>query len=396
MSMDLKKIYNGSFASRQRFDDGGSAYTQYDSTGNATPSNYTPGGTTTTFDQAPAAPSGGGSSTDLSPISTTQAQQQSLTNQLEAQHNINAIDSTSSAPSAASGALSSLSGAKGSSVLALISSILGAAGHMQTAKANGTLPKMPGMGGPLPSMPGQGGSTGYGPAGGYNYKNYAGLTAGAPGTGYAPRTQTAGPANYYTYGQGPEQQFFQQVNPQGGPIAPVTHKRGGSVKKFAMGGMVPNAAGPMLQGGPARPPQQPGMMGPMGAPPSPMQRPMMGAPMQNQIMGQNPGMRPGMRPFADGGSAPQEGALSHHSQGSRYVRGPGDGTSDDIPARLANGEYVLSADVVSGLGNGDNNSGAKVLDGFVHSLRTHKAENASKGKLPADAKPIHHYMKGGR
>jgi hypothetical protein len=77
---------------------------------------------------------------------------------------------------------------------------------------------------------------------------------------------------------------------------------------------------------------------------------------------------------------------------SRHIQGPGDGTSDDIPARLANGEYVLSADVVSGIGNGDNGSGARKLDQFVHNLRVHKAQNASKGELPADAKPLHQYL----
>jgi hypothetical protein len=94
---------------------------------------------------------------------------------------------------------------------------------------------------------------------------------------------------------------------------------------------------------------------------------------------------------AQGGAMPQgQGPQTM----SRHVRGPGDGTSDSIPARLANGEYVLSADVVSGLGNGDNGSGAKRLDQFVHNVRVHKAQNASQGKLPADAKPIPHYMGG--
>jgi hypothetical protein len=77
---------------------------------------------------------------------------------------------------------------------------------------------------------------------------------------------------------------------------------------------------------------------------------------------------------------------------SRHIQGPGDGTSDDIPARLANGEYVLSADVVSGIGNGDNGSGARKLDEFVHNIRVHKAQNASRGELPADAKPLHQYL----
>jgi hypothetical protein len=55
---------------------------------------------------------------------------------------------------------------------------------------------------------------------------------------------------------------------------------------------------------------------------------------------------------------------------------------------------VLSADVVSGLGNGDNGSGAKRLDEFVKNVRVHKSQNASRGQLPADAKPIHKYMGG--
>ncbi len=332
---------------------------------------------------------------DLSPVDTSQAVNQGRTNQLEAQHNINATDAASNAdPGMLKGALSALGSKQGSALLSALTGILGAAGHYNQAKAYGKLPTMPSMGG-LPTLPGMGGSTGYGPAGGYNYKNYAGLAAGAPGTGYAPRTQSPPPASYYTYGQGPEQQFFQQVNPQGGPIAPVTHKRGGKIKKYAMGGTPGPAMGtPPMPGSPPRPgtPPMPGAMSqprPMMAQPVLPRPPVMPNPMQQ---------RPGIRPFAAGGQT--QGALSMHGtapdQGSRYVRGPGDGTSDDIPARLANGEYVLSADVVSGLGNGDNNSGAKVLDGFVHNLRTHKAENASKGKLPADAKPMQHYMNGGK
>lgn len=387
MAHDLKKIYDGTFESRQRFDEGGGAYASYgqDST------NYNP------YQFAPNTGSGAPSAGDISAL-TSGATTGGNSLGANALVGSGVGNDPSSLPSGGglSGALSSLGSKQGSAVLTALTAILGAAGHMNTSKANATLPSMPGMGA-LPSLPGTAGSStgGYGPPGGYNYANYKGLTAGSPGTGYAPRTQApAAPLNsYYTYGAGPEQQFFQQVNPQGGQIAPVTsHKRGGRISKYAMGGMVPHM-GPMAQNGAMPRPVMPAGPGarPMAPRPAMGGAPMMGAPKMNAMM---PGGRPGMRPFASGGQ--NQGALSEPEQGSRYVQGPGDGTSDDIPARLANGEYVLSADVVSGLGNGDNNSGAKVLDGFVHSLRTHKAENASKGKLPADAKPIHHYMKGGK
>lgn len=383
MAKDLKKIYDGSFESRQRFDEGGGAYASYAQDS----SNYNP-------DQFAPMGSGAPSAGDVSALTSGAT---SGANSIGAAvGNPTAGFSTSGDPgqgsSGLSGALGALSGAKGSAVLTALTAILGAAGHMQTSKANATLPSMPGMGA-LPSLPGGSSTGGYGPSGGYNYANYKGLTPGSPGTGYAPRTQApAAPlSSYYTYGQGPEQQFFQQVKPQGGAIAPVTtQKRGGHINKFAMGGMVPQ--GPMAHSGAMPRPVMPAGPGarPMAPRPAMGAAPMM-APKMNAMM---PGSRPGMRPFAAGGQS--EGALSAPEQGSRYVQGPGDGTSDDIPARLANGEYVLSADVVSGLGNGDNSSGAKVLDGFVHSLRTHKAENAAKGKLPADAKPIHHYMRGGK
>jgi hypothetical protein len=78
-----------------------------------------------------------------------------------------------------------------------------------------------------------------------------------------------------------------------------------------------------------------------------------------------------------------EGGLS--SMDNRYVQGEGDGTSDSVPAMLANGEYVISADIVSALGNGSNESGAGILDKFMQSIRSHKTSNGDKG-LPEDSK----------
>ena len=78
-----------------------------------------------------------------------------------------------------------------------------------------------------------------------------------------------------------------------------------------------------------------------------------------------------------------EGGLG--SLDNRYVKGEGDGTSDSVPAMLASGEFVIPADVVSGLGNGDNDSGAEVLDKFMKAIRKHKRA-ADPSQLPEDSK----------
>ena len=100
--------------------------------------------------------------------------------------------------------------------------------------------------------------------------------------------------------------------------------------------------------------------------------------------------------FAEGGEVeghnPQffsEGGLN--SLENRYVSGEGDGTSDSIPAMLANGEFVIPADVVSGLGNGSNNAGAKVLDNFLSVIREHRQKHDSK-QLPPDSKGALAYL----
>lgn len=78
-----------------------------------------------------------------------------------------------------------------------------------------------------------------------------------------------------------------------------------------------------------------------------------------------------------------EGGLN--SLENRYVKGDGDGTSDDVPAMLANGEFVIPADVVSKLGNGSNDAGANVLDEFLQVIRKHAQRHDPK-ELPPDSK----------
>ena len=74
-----------------------------------------------------------------------------------------------------------------------------------------------------------------------------------------------------------------------------------------------------------------------------------------------------------------------------FVQGRGDGQSDDIPAMLADGEYVFDADTVAQLGNGSSKAGAQLLDHFREALRDHK-RSAPSDKIPPVASPLQ-YMK---
>jgi hypothetical protein len=67
------------------------------------------------------------------------------------------------------------------------------------------------------------------------------------------------------------------------------------------------------------------------------------------------------------------------------VTGPGDGQSDDIPAMLADGEYVFDSDTVAQLGNGSTKAGSKILDKFREEIRQHK-RSAPVNKIPPPAK----------
>jgi hypothetical protein len=78
------------------------------------------------------------------------------------------------------------------------------------------------------------------------------------------------------------------------------------------------------------------------------------------------------------GGIMQAGLGSYAAGGNpRLLKGPGDGMSDNIPAtiggkqpaRLADGEFVVPADVVSHLGNGSTDAGAKKLHGMMDKVR---------------------------
>ena len=76
------------------------------------------------------------------------------------------------------------------------------------------------------------------------------------------------------------------------------------------------------------------------------------------------------------------GHLGGYSDGGRLLRGPGDGVSDSIPAtiggkqpaRLAEGEFVIPARIVSELGNGSTDAGAKRLYAMMDRIKAKRAK----------------------
>ena len=80
--------------------------------------------------------------------------------------------------------------------------------------------------------------------------------------------------------------------------------------------------------------------------------------------------------------------LGSYSDGGRMLRGPGDGMSDNIPgviggkrpARLADGEFVVPADVVSHLGNGSTDAGAKQLYAMMDRVRKQRTGTKKQGR----------------
>ena len=67
------------------------------------------------------------------------------------------------------------------------------------------------------------------------------------------------------------------------------------------------------------------------------------------------------------------------------VTGPGDGQSDDIPAMLADGEFVFPADVVAAIGNGSTKAGSDKLYDMMHGIRKH-ARSTKPEDLPPEIK----------
>jgi len=94
--------------------------------------------------------------------------------------------------------------------------------------------------------------------------------------------------------------------------------------------------------------------------------------------------------YAQGGIA----NLGDYSDGGRLLRGPGDGVSDDIPAmigqkqqaRLADGEFVVPARIVSELGNGSTEAGARQLYAMMDRVQKARKKTVGKDKVATNSR----------
>jgi hypothetical protein len=122
------------------------------------------------------------------------------------------------------------------------------------------------------------------------------------------------------------------------------------------------------------------------------------------MYGKNQGWKPttkaaggGMMGYAMGGYAVGGGlgSLGSYSDGGRLLKGPGDGVSDSIPAtignkqqpaRLADGEFVVPARIVSELGNGSTEAGAKKLYAMMDRVQRARGRTTGKNKVAANSR----------
>ncbi len=103
--------------------------------------------------------------------------------------------------------------------------------------------------------------------------------------------------------------------------------------------------------------------------------------------------RGGLMAMARGGMS-QQFDLGGYSDGGRLLRGPGDGVSDSIPAtignkrpaRLADGEFVVPARIVSELGNGSTEAGARKLYAMMDRVQKARRGTVGKGRVAKNSR----------
>ena len=90
--------------------------------------------------------------------------------------------------------------------------------------------------------------------------------------------------------------------------------------------------------------------------------------------------------------------LGSYSDGGRLLKGPGDGVSDSIPAtigrgqpaRLADGEFVIPARIVSELGNGSTDAGARELYKMMDRIQAGRRKTVGKKQVAKNSKAVRH------
>jgi hypothetical protein len=102
----------------------------------------------------------------------------------------------------------------------------------------------------------------------------------------------------------------------------------------------------------------------------------------------------GEQKFAAGGLSD----LGGYSDGGRLLKGPGDGVSDSIPAvigerqpaRLADGEFVIPARIVSELGNGSTEAGARKLYAMMDRVQKARRKTVGKNRVATNTRAEKH------
>ena len=115
------------------------------------------------------------------------------------------------------------------------------------------------------------------------------------------------------------------------------------------------------------------------------------------IPSQQPQPQPQQQNMANGGIA-GDSHLGGYSDGGRLLKGPGDGVSDSIPAsignrqpaRLADGEFVVPARIVSELGNGSTEAGARKLYAMMDRVQKGRKKTVGKGKVAVNSRADKH------
>ena len=208
---------------------------------------------------------------------------------------------------------------------------------------------------------------------------------GATGAGYEP----GGPTS--------EQLYFNPTYTAGEPYKADEKAEGGIASAYAVGGPV----------------EQMSAMNSVGANTGyPMAN--INTPMYANPMMQRPEATNVIAPSADAGVGAYSGEprfarggdvgvsygsnLGGYSDGGQLLRGPGSGVSDDIPAtiagkqpaRLANNEFVIPARIVSELGNGSTEAGARQLYKMMDRVQAARKKSIGKGKVAVDTKAHKH------
>ena len=206
---------------------------------------------------------------------------------------------------------------------------------------------------------------GYDPAKGY--ANGGGILSGLPSAGVANQLYNSSIGHDIAPKLG-DQLFQNNPKPAAGPMNPIV-ARAIEAQQQAQGQQQafqgPNAEQQMQQAAQAQPQQ----------------------PQVPQVPTQH---------AANGGILQVDGHLGDYAHGGipRLLSGAGDGVSDSIPAtiagkepaRLADGEFVVPARIVSELGNGSTEAGGKILQAMVDRVQARRSKTVGKGKVAVNSK----------